>query len=354
MSRFLDQKLHELESYIPGEQPKGRRIVKLNTNENPFPPSPSVIDAITAEEVGKLRLYPDPAADDLSQSIASFYGLEKNQILTGNGSDEILAFCFHGFCPDGVAYSDLTYGFYPVYAKMFGVKERVVPLREDFTLAVEDYVELRETAMIVNPNAPTGLAVTKKEIESLVKSNRDRLVIVDEAYVDFGGESSIALVKEYDNILVIQTFSKSRQLAGMRLAFAAGDAQLIADLAKMKFSFNPYSVNRLALIAGKAAIEDTEYFEKTTREIVETREWMKKELERLGCIVLPSKTNFLFVRPPFAAGTVYKRLKEHDVLVRFFPGERTGKWLRISVGTREDGRKMLDALEMIWKEESHA
>jgi histidinol-phosphate aminotransferase len=354
MSRFLDKKLSSLESYLPGEQPEGRRVVKLNTNENPFAPSPAVVDAITKEEVQKLSLYPDPVARELSESIAAYYGIRREQILTGNGSDELLAFSFHGLCPNGAAFSDLTYGFYPVYCQMFGVKERIVKLREDFRLAIEDYMDLKETIFIANPNAPTGLNVEVEAIEKLLKRDPDRLVIIDEAYVDFGGTSCIPLIDRYDNLLVIQTFSKSRQLAGMRLAFAAGSEELITALAKMKFSFNPYSVNRLALLAGKAAIEDEAYFLKTTRAVIETREWMKRELEGYGCEVLPSKANFLFVRPPVPAQDVFMRCKEEDVFVRYFPGERTGEWLRISVGTREDAQRLLEVLDKIFEEGSHA
>ena len=343
---FLDPKLAGLARYVPGEVPRGGRpVVKLNTNENPFPPSPSVLRALA--EAGSLRLYPDPEARVLTHAIAERFVLTPSRIITGNGSDELLALCFHGFCPKGAVFADVTYGFYPVYCRMFGTPCETVPLRADFSLNVDDYRDREGTVFLANPNAPTGLALPLPEVRRLLEQDRNRLIVVDEAYVDFGADSAAVLLDEYDNLLVIQTFSKSRQLAGIRLAFALGSEALISDLAALKFSFNPYSVNAYALVAGAAALRDDAYFERTRREIMANREALQDGLRALGAEVIPSKANFVFTRPPADAAAVQRALRERDILVRHFPGERTGTWLRVTVGTARQVAAFLDALRDI-------
>ena len=343
---FLDPKLAGLARYVPGEVPRGGRpVVKLNTNENPFPPSPSVLRALA--EAGSLRLYPDPEARILTHAIAERFVLTPSRIVTGNGSDELLALCFHGFCPKGAVFADVTYGFYPVYCRMFGTPCETVPLRADFSLNVDDYRDREGTVFLANPNAPTGLALPLPEVRRLLEQDRNRLIVVDEAYVDFGADSAAVLLDEYDNLLVIQTFSKSRQLAGIRLAFALGSEALISDLAALKFSFNPYSVNAYALVAGAAALRDEAYFERTRREIMANREALQDGLRALGAEVIPSKANFVFTRPPADAAAVHRALRERDILVRHFPGERTGTWLRVTVGTARQVAAFLDALRDI-------
>ena len=343
---FLDPKLAGLARYVPGEVPRGGRpVVKLNTNENPFSPSPAVLRALA--EADSLRLYPDPEARSLTHAIAERFVLTPSRIVTGNGSDELLAFCFHGFCPKGAVFADVTYGFYPVYCRMFGTPCETVPLRADFSLNVDDYRDREGTVFLANPNAPTGLALPLPEVRRLLEQDRNRLIVVDEAYVDFGADSAAALLDEYDNLLVIQTFSKSRQLPGIRLAFALGSEALISDLATLKFSFNPYSVNTHALVAGAAALRDEAYFERTRREIMANREALQDGLRALGAEVIPSKANFVFTRPPADAAAVHRALRERDILVRHFPGERTGAWLRVTVGTARQVAAFLDALRDI-------
>lgn len=354
MKRFLDPKLADLVRYAPGEQPHGGPVVKLNTNENPFPPSPSVLRALSGGESEKLHLYPDPEAAGLTRAIAERFGVSERQVVTGNGSDELLAFCFHGLCPDGAVFADVTYGFYPVFCRMFGVPFREVPLRGDFSLNVDDYRNHRETVFIANPNAPTGIALTLSEVRALLEQDRDRLTVVDEAYVDFGADSAAALLDDYDNLLVVQTFSKSRQLAGIRLAFALGSEPLARDLATLKFAFNPYSVNRLALAAGEAALRDEAYFERTRREIVKNREALQEGLRALGAKTLPSEANFVFMRPPMDAAALYRDLRNRGILVRHFPGGRTGDWLRVSVGTDEQIVALIGAVRDILRETADA
>lgn len=352
MSRFFDGKLSRLEPYTPGEQPKNvSKLIKLNTNESPFPPSPRVFGALNRESIENLRLYPAIGVTALHQATADFYGIAPEQVFTANGSDEALAFCFHGLCPNGAAFADLTYGFYPVFSDMFGIPYRVVPLRGDFTLAVEDYAGLRETIFIANPNAPTGLYLTPDRIRALLEQDRERLVVVDEAYIDFGGESSVALLPEYDNLLVVQTFSKSRQLAGGRLGLAIGSLELIDDLNTLKFSFNPYSVNHLTLLEGAAAMQDREYFDVCRREIIRVRSYTVTELRRRGFSIPESMTNFIFASPPGLSGrTYYEKLRERGILVRYFGIPRTENYVRITIGSEEQMEALLAATDDILKE----
>ena len=350
MERFLDAKLRDLAAYTPGEQPRDMgKLIKLNTNESPFPPSPKALAAAEAA-ARELRLYPDPACAALHAAIARRFGLAPEQVCTGNGSDELLGLLFHGFCPRGAAFPDISYGFYPVFAEMFSVQWTEVPLREDFSVAVEDYASQPGTVFLANPNAPTGLCLPLSDIRRLLEQNPARLVVVDEAYVDFGGESAASLLGEYANLCVVQTFSKSRQLAGGRLGFALGRAALIRDLTTLKFSFNPYSVNRVALAAGTAAMEDEAYFEACRQKIMDARAWAAGALRALGCTVLPSKANFLFAAAPgLSGGDYYAALRRRQILVRWFDKPRTRDYVRITVGTREEMEALVRATEEILK-----
>ena len=350
MSRWISQEAERLAPYTPGEQPQDQQYVKLNTNESPFPPSPKVLKAINRAEILKLNLYSDPTCAALTEAIARRYELKAKNVLAGNGSDEVLAFAFRAFCGAGqpVAFADVTYGFYKSQAALFDLDVKIIPLREDFTLHVDDYMDFPGTIVIANPNAPTGLALPRSAIEEILKSNPNHVVIVDEAYVDFGGESCVPLINEYENLLVVQTFSKSRQLAGARLGLAMGNAKLIADLNRVKFSLNPYNINRLTLKAGKAALEDTDYFDKTRAAIVETRGWTKQQLEARGFAVLDSRSNFLFASTDKkSGGELYLKLKEKGVLVRHFDAPRISNWLRITIGTPDDMTALLRALDEI-------
>ena len=351
-SRFFDGKLAALTPYTPGEQPRNvDQLIKLNTNESPFPPGPRVFEVLTRENIEKLRLYPAIGVTALHRATADFYGISPAQVFTGNGSDEVLAFCFHGLCPNGAVFADLTYGFYPVFSDMFGIPYRVIPLREDFSLAVEDYEGRRETVFIANPNAPTGRYLPPEKIRALLEQDRDRLVVVDEAYIDFGGESSVALLPEYDNLLIVQTFSKSRQLAGARLGLAIGSEALIGDMNTLKFSFNPYSVNNLTLLEGAAAMEDREYFESCRREIIRVREFTVRELRQRGFTLPDSMTNFVFASPPGMTGrTYYEKLRDRGILVRYFGIPRTENYVRITIGSEAQMRALLAATDEICKE----
>lgn len=344
MSRFLTGALRALKPYTPGEQPRdGKDLIKLNTNESPFPPSPRVLDALTREEAEKLRLYSDPACTDFLAALAQTYGVAENQVFAGNGSDEVLAFAFRAFCEKGAVFADLTYGFYPVFAQMFGVAAREIPLREDFTLAVEDYANEDGTVFIANPNAPTGLYLPLSGIEALLRQNPDRLVVVDEAYIDFGGESAVALLPRYENLLIVGTFSKSRSLAGARLGYAIGSAALIADLNTIKFSFNPYNINRLTLLAGTAALCDAAYYRRCCAEIAAVRDDTAEALRALGFSVTDSRTNFLFAGAHARlSGAQYDRaLRQNGILVRRFEVPRIADWVRITVGTRAQMERLL-------------
>ncbi|MDD3920740.1 MAG: histidinol-phosphate transaminase [Eubacteriales bacterium] len=338
MSRFLDERYAKLLPYVPGEQPQNRQYIKLNTNENPYPPSPAVLAALNREEAEALDLYPDTECTKLRRAIAACYGIEEAQIVVTNGSDEALAFAFLAFCGEktGVCFADITYGFYPVFAELFCLSYNTIPLNEDFSVDPTAYYNAGKTVVIANPNAPTGMALTAAAIEQVLQHNKNNLVIVDEAYVDFGAESVVPLIEKYDNLLVIQTFSKSRSLAGIRLGAAIGCKALIEDMNKMKFSFNPYNVNRLAIAAGAAAMEDAAYFTQCVGAIKETRAWTAQALTALGFTVLPSFANFLFAKPSKLGGEAYYlALKERGVLVRHFNKARISEYVRITIGTKE-------------------
>ena len=350
MSRFLSPTLAAVTPYTPGEQPQDQQYIKLNTNESPYLPSPAVIAAVSEHEVEKLRLYSDPACADLLKAAAAHFGLQPEQIMPGNGSDENLFFALRAFCDADhpLAYADITYGCYGVWCGLMHIPSHIIPLKEDFTLDPKDYYGLNQTIVLANPNAPTGIALPRAEIEGILKENPNNVVIVDEAYVDFGGESCVPLIDQYENLLVVQTFSKSRQLAGARLGLAMGNAKLIADLNRVKFSLNPYNINRLTLKAGQAALEDTAYFDTTRAAIVETRSWTRQQLEARGFTVLDSRSNFLFVRTARQdGGTLYRKLKENGVLVRHFDAPRIHSWLRITIGTPAQMQALLAALDKI-------
>lgn len=353
MSRFFSRRFDSLTAYTPGEQPQDQQYIKLNTNESPFEPSPDVIKAISSDEVGKLRLYSDPECKNTVQAIADYYGVESKNVVLGNGSDEILSFIFQAYC-DGdtpVAFPDISYGFYSVFARLYGIEADVIPLKEDYSLDVNDYCGVGKTVVIANPNAPTGMAVSLEDIEKILVSNPDNIVVIDEAYVDFGADSAVALTKKYSNLIVVQTFSKSRQLAGARLGFAIAHEDIITDLNTIRFSTNPYNINRLTLLAGEAAINDKAYFETTRNKIIENREYTVAELEKRGFRVLPSKTNFVFAAHETVGGEeLYSKLKARGILVRFFNKERLSDFLRITIGTKEQMDALLNTLDAILSE----
>lgn len=352
MSRFMSEKHAALEAYTPGEQPRDRRYIKLNTNESPFPPSAGVLRAVEAES-RNLQLYSDPECRDLNQEAAAFFGVEPDEILMTNGSDEILNFAFMAFGDENhpFAFPAISYGFYPVFAKLNHVPYTAIPLREDFSIAADDYVHCGKHMMIANPNAPTGLALSLSEIERIVATNRDRVVVIDEAYVDFGGETAIPLVKTYDNLLVTRTFSKSYSLAGARLGFGVGSKALIADLRTIKYSTNPYNVNRMTMAAGTAALQDAAYYRENCQTIMQNRAYTKEKLEARGFTVTDSKANFLFAaHPRLDGGKLYQELKERGILIRHFDSPAISQYNRITVGTKEQMDALIAAIEDIMKE----
>ncbi|MCL2163629.1 MAG: histidinol-phosphate transaminase [Oscillospiraceae bacterium] len=347
MSRFLSRRHSGLVAYVPGEQPDSvEEYIKLNTNESPYPPSPGVIAALNEREAGKLNLYPNPDGKRLKMKLAAHYGVLPENVIIGNGSDELLAFAFLAFCDGdrGVAFPDITYGFYPVYAELFGTPCEQIPLNKDLTIDLACYLGIRKNIIIANPNAPTGIALGLSDIEAVVESNPDFIVLIDEAYVDFGAESAIPLTKVYDNLLVMHTYSKSRSMAGARLAYAIGQEAVIDDLVKMKYSFNPYNVNRLTLLAGEAALDSEEYYIDRRREIIDTRAYTEAELKRLGFVMTESKANFIFAMHPKKRGNeLYLELKERGVLVRHFDKHRISEYLRITIGSRAQMDALINA-----------
>ena len=349
MSKFFSMRHAALTPYTPGEQPRDQQYVKLNTNESPFPPCPAVVEAVK-EEAGRLRLYPDPTCAELTALLAARYGVAPENVLLTNGSDEALYFAFMAFCDEErpIAFPDITYGFYPVYAQINHIPYETVPLRDDFSIAPTDYIGIGKNVILANPNAPTGMTVPPEAIERIAASNAGHVVIIDEAYVDFGAESAIPLTSRYDNLLVIQTFSKSRSMAGARLGFAIGNAALIADLNTIKYSTNPYNINRLTLAAGIAAIENDAYFMENCRVIAQNRAYLTDELRRRGFTVLDSRSNFVFAKHPAVDGErLYLELKRRGVLVRHFTAERIRDFVRITVGSREQLDTLLHETDAI-------
>ncbi|MCY1416397.1 Histidinol-phosphate aminotransferase [compost metagenome] len=349
MSKFWSPFVKDLVPYVPGEQPKLTRLVKLNTNENPYGPSPKVIEAIRAAATDDLRLYPDPNADRLKQTVADYYGVKPGQVFVGNGSDEVLAHAFHALFQHDrpLLFPDITYSFYPVYCGLYGIDFEALPLDEQFQIRVEDYQRPNGGIVFPNPNAPTGCLLPLEAIERLLQANPDSVVLVDEAYVDFGGQTAIALVNRYPNLLVAQTLSKSRSLAGLRVGLAVGHEDLIEALERVKNSFNSYPLDRLALAGAVASFEDEEYFQQTCRAVIDSREKLVGELRGLGFEVLPSAANFVFARhPQHDAATVAAAVREQGVIVRHFKQERIAQFLRISIGTEEQNQALLDALHL--------
>lgn len=353
MSRFLSPEALRCDPYTPGEQPRDQQYIKLNTNESPFPPSPRVLEALSRAEAEKLYLYSDPTCAALNAAIAKRYGLGPENVISGNGSDEILAFAFRAFCGTDrpAAFADITYGFYEAQAALFGLEARRVPLGEDFSLNVEDYMDFPGTVVIANPNAPTGMTVPVDHIRRLLEKDPGRVVVVDEAYVDFGAESCAPLVREYGNLLVTQTMSKSRSLAGGRIGFALGSAELIGDLNRVKYSFNPYNVNRLSLLAGAAAMEDEAYFQNCCRAVRENRDWTVEALEARGFTVLPSSANFVFAKSDrIPGGDLYRRLKENGILVRWFDKDRIRDFVRVTIGSKEQMEALAERIDRLLAE----
>ena len=348
MSRFLKQTYQELEAYVPGEQPRDMVYIKLNTNESPFPPAPQVAEAMTKEQVDLLRLYSDPTCKVLKEKLANLYGVKTENIYVGNGSDEVLEFAFMAFSQDGVLFPDITYGFYTVFGDLFRTDYRQVPLKEDFSVDYKDYCNAGKMIVIANPNAPTGLSIPVWQIEEILKSNPDHVVLIDEAYVDFGGESCYPLLNQYENLLVVRTFSKSRCLAGGRLGYAIGPANLIADLEKLKFSTNPFNVNRLSMVLGEATVDAEDYYQEKCREIIAIREKTTELMREMGFEVLPSQGNFIFARHNAIGGeALYLELKKRGILVRHFNGARIREFNRITMGTAEQMDKFIATVREI-------
>lgn len=341
-----------IEPYTPGEQPKVMNLIKLNTNESPFPPSPKVIKALNESEISSLNLYSDPDTREVISAIAKTLGVNENQVLMGNGSDEILAFTFQAFCDreHQPCFADITYGFYPVFCELFNLEPEIIPLKDDLSIDPSDYFDKNKPIFIANPNAPTGLALTLSQIEEILIHNKDNIVLIDEAYVDFGAESAISLIDKYPNLIVSRTFSKSRNLAGARLGFAVSNPEIIADMCKMKFSFNPYNINRLSIIAGKEAMLDTEYFDKCISEIIKTREYTVAELQKRGFTIPESKTNFIFAKHESVSGADYfNALRARNILVRHFGKERIKDYVRITIGSRSQMDALIEATDDILK-----
>lgn len=349
MSRYWSELVRQLTPYVPGEQPKIEGLIKLNTNESPYPPSPRVREVLTGEAVDQLRLYPDPNSSRLKGAIADYYGLRPEQVFVGNGSDEVLAFAFMAFFKQSqpLLYPEISYSFYPVYCQLLNIDAERLPLTEDLRIDLNDYRRDNGGIIFPNPNAPTGRALPLEDIEALLKTNTDSVVLIDEAYVDFGADSAAALVDKYPNLLVTQTLSKSRSLAGLRLGFALGSAELVEGLERVKNSFNSYPVDRLAEAAACVAIEDRAYFEQCREKIIRTREWTREQLTDLGFEVIPSAANFLFARPPASAkaAELALQLREKRILVRHFDKPRIVEYLRISIGSEGEMSQLIDTLK---------
>ena len=348
MSRFLNQQYQSLEAYTPGEQPRDQQYIKLNTNESPYPPAPSVVEAMTAEQVELLRLYSDPTAKNLKEKLAGLYGVSPENVFVSNGSDEVLNFSFMAFGGGGVAFPDISYGFYEVFADLCAINAEKIPLESDFSIDYRKYCGKNKLVVIANPNAPTGMTIPVWQIEEIVKTNPDAVVLIDEAYVDFGGETCLPLIVKYDNLLVTRTFSKSRCLAGGRLGYAFASPEIIADLEKIKYSTNPYNINRLTLLLGEKTVEAEGYYQEKCREIEETRAWTTAQLKELGFTVLPSKANFIFVKTDkMDGGELYKTLKARGILVRHFTNHRICQFNRVTIGTREQMQTFVNTVKEV-------
>ena len=350
MSRFYSRNTRELVPYVPGEQPKDKKFIKLNTNENPYPPSPLVMERIRNFNLEDLRLYPNSEGAVVKQAVAKYYGISKDEVFVGNGSDEVLAFIFKAFFDDTekIGFPDITYSFYPVYSALFNVPYIRVPVRSDFSIDISQYPEDLKGIIFANPNAPTGLYIATYKIEELLKNRPNTLVIVDEAYIDFGGESCAGLISRYDNLIVVQTLSKSRSLAGLRVGFAMGCKELMDGLVRVKDSFNSYPLDRIAQIAAEAALIDTEYFNETRQRIIKTRQWTQEKLLSLGVKTTDSKANFLFVKIPEISGPeALSFLRQEGILVRNFNSPGICDWLRITIGIQEEMEELVEKIKKI-------
>ncbi len=353
MSEFLNKKLSTLEPYTPGEQPK-EKLIKLNTNESPYYPSQYSVQAIRGPEIRDCRLYSDPESGLLRQAIADFYaeyGIRKENILVTNGSDEALAFSFCAFCENGAIFPDVTYGFYKVFASLFGVEYEEIPLNEDFTVSVQPYTQDPRTVFLANPNAQTGIFLTLTEIEKIISANPKRVVVIDEAYIDFGGDTAVSLIQKYPNLIVIQTFSKSRSLAGARVGFAMAQEGLIQDLNRVKYSFNPYNLNRISERLATQAIKDTDYFTTCRTKIMFTRAKLDYALKQMGFKVLPSKSNFVLASTPKMGGAeLQAELRKRGILVRHFDDERIKDFVRITIGSDTEIQTLIQIIKEILNE----
>ncbi|MBR0535087.1 MAG: histidinol-phosphate transaminase [Clostridia bacterium] len=350
MSQFLDERYSALAAYVPGEQPQDKKYIKLNTNESPFPPSQAVLEAVNESQVELLRLYPDPDGRVLTKKLADYYGVEENQVFLANGSDDILNFAFMAYGANGRKsyFADITYGFYSVFANLHLSDYTEIPLKDDFTIDVDKFCGVDGIVFIANPNAPTGIALTISEVEQIVSSNPASVVVIDEAYVDFGAQSAVSLVNKYSNLLVVQTYSKSRSMAGARLGFAIGSKEIINDLHKLRYSTNPYNINRLTLVAGEKTIDTQSYYDDNCQKIIDARCYTKAELEKLGFRVLESQANFLFAESDeIDGGELYLRLKESGILVRHFTSERIKNFNRITIGTQEQMEILVKTIKQI-------
>lgn len=351
--RFWSPEVRDLEPYVPGEQPKIQNLLKLNTNENPYPPSPKVVDAVQAvlaHQADALRLYPDPDATVLKQAIAKQQNVDVSQVFVGNGSDEVLAHIFKAFFiqQEPILYPDITYSFYPVYSQFFGVQTKQIPLNEKFEIDISDYEQENGGIIITNPNAPTSIALGLDKIEQVLKANPNRVIVIDEAYVDFGAKSAVELVSRYENLVVCQTTSKSRSLAGLRVGFAIGQAHLIAALEAVKNSFNSYPIDRFAIAAAVASFEDQDYFQEQCEKVIASREKLVANLTELGFNVLPSKANFIFATHSLHdAAQLAEKLREQGIIVRYFNKPRINQFLRITIGTDEQNQRLVDTLKML-------
>lgn len=352
MSRFLSERRKNLVPYTPGEQPKDMQYIKLNTNESPFPPSKKALDRVS-KAVERLNLYPDPECKELTEKIAEMYSVKSTQVLVTNGSDEILNFAFIAFCDQKTkaVFPDITYGFYPVFAEINNVPYEEIPLSDDFTVNVEDYCAINKNIFIANPNAPTGIMLSVDEIEKIVKTNPDNIVVIDEAYIDFGGVTAIPLINKYNNLIVTGTFSKSRSMAGARLGFGVASEELIADLNTVKYSTNPYNINSMTMAAGLGVLADSEYTELNCKEIIKNREYTKAQLEKLGFSCTDSLANFVFAKHNSIGGKdIYLKLKEKGVLIRHFDKQRIADYNRITIGNRQQMELFIDKLTKVLEE----
>jgi len=344
----MSKRLAAMDAYVPGEQPSDMKYIKLNTNESPYPPSKGVISSVNEDELNNLRLYPNPDGEKLINKLAEYYRVNPENVILGNGSDELLAFAFLAFFENGMIFPDITYGFYPVYAELYDVPYQKIPLQEDLTINIGDYINVSRNITLANPNAPTGVALEPGDIEKIIQSNPDNIVLIDEAYIDFGAKSVINLTKKYENLLVLHTYSKSRSMAGARLAYAVAAEPVIEDLKKMKYSFNPYNVNRLTQVMGVAAIKDDEYYKNKHKEIEMTREYTAKRLTGLNFEMTDSKANFLFAKHPDISGAeLYTKLRQAGILVRQWNKPRISDYIRITIGTKEQMDALIGALECI-------